>query len=89
MQLEILYKELPENVCLVYTTICNKKYGIINNAIDDKEKLLFEQVCHYRYEKHLGNKVICRDDKYSGKKIDAFFEHLHQTKNFKKEFFFF
>lgn len=88
MQLEILYKELPENVCLVYTTICNKKYGIINNAIDDREKQLLEQACYYKYENNLENTIVCTDSKYPGEKVDAFFEHLNQTKKLKKEFFF-
>jgi len=88
MQLEILYKELPENICLIYTTICNKKYGIINDALNDKEKLLLEEACFYRNMNNLHNTIVCRNSKFNGEKMDAFFEHLKHTKNITKEFFF-
>ena len=88
MQLEIIHKELPENVCLIYTTICNKKYGIINEALNDKEKLLLKEACFYKYNNNLNNTIICRDFKCNGEKMDAFFEHLNHTKNLTKDFFF-
>ena len=88
MQLEILYKELPENVCLVYTTICNKKYGIINSHASNRDKYLYQQACRYSYESNSEDKIICKDSKYSDEKICAFLEYLNQTKKLKKEFFF-
>ena len=88
MQLEIMHKKLPENVCLIYTTICNKKYGIINDALNDKEKLLLEEACFYRYNNNRNNTIVCRNSKFNGERMDAFFEHLQHTKNLTKEFFF-
>jgi hypothetical protein len=86
MQLEILYKELPENVCFIYTTICNKKYGIINSHASNRDKYLYQQACRYSYESNSEDKIICKDSKYSDEKICAFLEYLHQKSNLKKSF---
>ena len=80
MQLKIEYKELPKNILFIYTEIFNAKYGIINNALNDKEKLLLEQVCHYNYKNNADNAIVCREHNYPKKEVDAFFEYLYHTK---------
>ena len=40
MQFEIVYKDLPQNILFIYTTICDKKYGIINEVIKQLQPLM-------------------------------------------------
>ena len=47
MKLEIVTKELPENIVIIYTQIFNKKYGIINKAIPKEQQQICTEVCNY------------------------------------------
>lgn len=58
MQLEIIDKDLPENILFIYTTICQKKYGIINESLPIKDKQLIETACHFLHDNDSKNRVI-------------------------------
>lgn len=60
MKLEIVCKEMPENIVIIYTQILNKTYGIINNKIPEKEQLVCSEVCNYFFSINKENVIIPR-----------------------------
>lgn len=60
MKLEIVTKELPENIVIVYTQIFNKTYGIINKAIPKEKQLIYSEVCRYFFSTNKESVMIPR-----------------------------
>lgn len=47
MKLEIVAKELPENIVIIYTQIFDKTYGIVNNTLPKEQQLICAEICRY------------------------------------------
>ena len=60
MKLEIVTKELPENIVIVYTQIFNKTYGIINKGIPKEQQLICTEICHYFFSTNKESVMIPR-----------------------------
>lgn len=73
MQLEKIYKELPEHIFFIYTTICDKHYIVINHILDDTEKQLFKEVGLFLYE-HNSKDLIFHKDFYISPEWAQLFE---------------
>ena len=63
MQLEVVYRELPEHIFFIFTTICDKHYVIINQSFDEKDKQLFKEVGYFLHE-HKSKDLIFHKDFY-------------------------
>lgn len=87
MQLEIIYKDLPENILFIYTEICNKKYGIINENANIKDKQLYSEACQFLFEHNHKNVTIIRGRAYTSEWLQLFDDFINKKATLDKEFF--
>lgn len=87
MQFEIIYKDLPNNILFIYTTICDKKYGIINENANFKDKQLYKAACHFLYEHNHKNVTVSKDCVFSPEWLQLFDEYINKKAVLGKELF--
>lgn len=87
MQLEIIYKDLPQNILFIYTTICDKKYGIINENVNIKERHLYKEACHFLFENNHKNVTIIRGRIYTHEWLQLFDDFINKKATLGKELF--
>lgn len=87
MQFEIVYTDLPNNILFIFTTICDKKYGIINENANFKDKQLYKEACHFLFEHNHRNITVSKDYVASPEWVQLFDEYINQKAKLGKELF--
>lgn len=87
MQLKIIYTDLPQNILFIFTTIHDKKYGIINENANFKDKQLYKEACHFLYEHNGRNITVCKDSVFAPEWVQLFDEYINRKAVLGKELF--